>query len=173
MKKGIFSNRGITLIEIIVGVVIVGIAAAMAAPRFQTAIDRAKFRKTTREVISTLREARSKSISEKQDYGVNFNPYPAIVTLFEDDGMIPGTFDASDEIVKIDTLSSGTGSYIDFIWTAEMSEPGNPAVVFSPDGSASNGEDIWILATAESAIGFTEIHILSATGRITVDPYHY
>ncbi|UCG62122.1 MAG: prepilin-type N-terminal cleavage/methylation domain-containing protein [Candidatus Zixiibacteriota bacterium] len=172
MKKGIFSNRGITLIEIIVAVVIVAIAAAMAAPRFQVAIDRAKFRSTTRDIVSTLRDARSRAISEKQNFGVYFHPYPATVTFFVEEGTNPTALDVLDSVITIDTLCNETGSYFNFIWDLELSSPSFP-ITFSPDGSASNGGDIWILASSETSVGLTELHILSATGRITVDSYYY
>ncbi len=172
MRKGLFSNRGITLIEIIVGVVIVGVAAAMAAPRFQIAIDRAKFRSATRDVISMLREARSRSISEKKNFGVNFISYPAVVAMFEDAGASPDLFDGGDVIVAADTLSVGTGSYINFLWDAELTFPGLP-VVFSPNGSASNGGAVWVICETEHSVCYTKIHILSATGRISVEPNYY
>jgi len=73
MKKLTKSQHGITLIELLSTVVIISIVSAMAVPRFQVAIERVKFRSANRDIVSTMRLARSLAVSDKHQYGVYFD----------------------------------------------------------------------------------------------------
>ena len=59
MNRILKNRAGITLIELLITVVIIGIVAAMAAPRFEIAYNRMKFKSANRDMVSSLKLARS------------------------------------------------------------------------------------------------------------------
>ncbi len=164
MKKRFLSNRGVTVIEMMIGVAIVGVVASMAVPRFQAAADRMEFRAITRDVISMVRYARSEAISKKAPYGVYFDSHALTATFFLDQGTIPEVFEPyADSILKVDSLGDRHGAYLDWVGTTLN----NDAVVFSPNGSASSGGTINTQLTSDYIYGSARITILQSTGRIT------
>ena len=56
-------KQGFTLLELIVVLVIIGIIAGVAVPRFTGSFDSIRFRKTMNELVYFLREARIKAMS--------------------------------------------------------------------------------------------------------------
>lgn len=173
MKKRIFSSRGITMIEIMIGLVIIGITASMAVPRFQIAIDRMNFRSVNRDVISKLRTARSRAISEKKDFGVYFDGATTTYILFEKAGTDPEAYEPfSDVVVSVDTFtiaSAGSSDY--FYFASDSTVVSEKAVVFSPNGSASWGGMVITFSVTEDVVAACVMDILAATGRISTDIY--
>ncbi len=161
MKR--YSQKGFTLIELMTTVVIIGIIAAMAVPRFSKAYERMEFKSANRDLLSTLRLARSLSISNKDIYGVNFDPTSKIVSLFKKDSASTSlnTFETNDSLVQVDSLSK-TFSTI----TTDLT--GN-TISFRPNGSAifSGGGNIVCLTYTENLVGINQISILAATGRVS------
>ncbi len=62
-----------TLIELIVVLVIIGIVAGVAVPRFTGSFDSIRFRKTMNELVYFLREARIKAMSNAEATNVVFD----------------------------------------------------------------------------------------------------
>jgi len=161
MRKKILSESGVTLIELMILTVIVGIVAAMAVPRFQIAMERMRIKTSAREIHSTIRLARSYAISEKQQFGVQYDSDERIVTVFRDitdPGLL--TFDPSDVVVRVDTLPQ------EFTWIG--TDCLNNVVFFRPNGSArftGNG-NLYLLAVTEKVVSITQDNILASTGRV-------
>ena len=170
MKRILSSERGITLMEIMIGVVIIGIVASMAVPRFGIAMDRMQFRSTNRDVVSTLRLARSHAISEKNEYGVYFNAGDLTATFFEKIGSNLAAYeDGTDRVVKVDTLGGVPGACLDGLGATFV----NSAVIFDPDGSANTGGILWTVELTEDIVGVAKISVLPATGRISSETTIY
>ncbi|UCD17915.1 MAG: GspH/FimT family pseudopilin [Candidatus Zixiibacteriota bacterium] len=159
MTSKLKSSRGITLVELMATVVIIGIIAAIATPHFQKAIERIRFRSQTKNLVSMLRTARSHAISEKKPYGVAFDFSANTVSLFLDSANLgANTYEpGADSLIAVDTLPPEFMScYSTFAGSA---------VVFQPNGSASSTGDINLRAATESEISESQINVLASTGR--------
>ena len=168
MTRKICSKHGVTLIELMILSVIIGIVSAMAVPRFQIAMERMKIKAASRDVNSTLRMARSHAISDKVQYGVYIGTEDLTITLFKDIAN-PGslTFEASDSVVACDTLPR------EFTWISTDCQ--DNVVIFKPNGSAAftGGGNIFLLASTEKVIGTSQENILASTGRVSSNTYIY
>jgi prepilin-type N-terminal cleavage/methylation domain-containing protein len=75
MKERSFMNRkGITLIELIVVMVIITIGAVLIAPNIGAWLPYYRLRSATRDMVSNMRVAQIKAVSNNIQYGVAFNP---------------------------------------------------------------------------------------------------
>ena len=70
----IINNKGISLIEILIIVSIIGIISTIVVPSLSRFHDQQALRNTTEDVISLLNEARNNTISSKNSttYGIHF-----------------------------------------------------------------------------------------------------
>jgi len=121
------NKRGTTLIELIVVFVIIAILAGLIAPNISRWLPRYRLRSATRDIVSTIRTAQMKAVSNRLEYWVDFNvganSYILRYTsggLQFDDGPIQT---APSGITVINNLSGGKAS-------------------FKPDSSCPNGGSI-------------------------------
>ncbi|MCB2202290.1 prepilin-type N-terminal cleavage/methylation domain-containing protein [bacterium] len=162
------SNAGFTLLELMITVVIVGIVAAMAMPRFQIAFERMKFRSESQEMTSMMKLARSMAIADKRQYGVHIDNVGLTVTLFKD--MVntgSSDFVSGDSVIKADTLPPE----FNYLYT----DCENGVILFQPNGSArfTGSGYITSLASTESLIGIHQTRILASTGRVETEAHYY
>jgi type IV fimbrial biogenesis protein FimT len=66
------NKKGVTLIELIVVFVIIAIAAGLIAPSIGSWLPRYRLRSATRDIVSTMREAHMKAVSNRMQYQVDF-----------------------------------------------------------------------------------------------------
>ncbi|MBK7091993.1 MAG: prepilin-type N-terminal cleavage/methylation domain-containing protein [bacterium] len=64
------SERGVSMMEMMIVVVIVGLLSALAVPNFGGAIKKMKFDNTGREIVSTMRYARAAAVGQQRPLGV-------------------------------------------------------------------------------------------------------
>ena len=77
MRKQQAKNRGLTLIELLVTIAIMGIVIAIAVPVIRPPVDARSVKEAARMVSTALASARTKSIETGQSWGVQFIPVDA------------------------------------------------------------------------------------------------
>ncbi len=154
------NKRGLTLMELTIVVVTIGVLAAMAAPRYLNYIPKLRTKSAVKEIVSQLRLARSAAIADKNPVGVHFNYYDGNYTLFRDSiGLGTELYDLGDPVVKTSKLPNG-------IEMAYMTID-NDVVVFNSDGSASTSGTISLVA--ETTEQMYEISIVKGTGKVRME----
>jgi len=153
------NNKGFTILEMMIIVVIIGITATLAMPQFERTMEKLKLKNAGRDIISSLRLARSFTVLQRSQFGVYFDLNSNRYVLFKDTTN-PGdfTYDAgSDSDMVAGTLPHNVGfSTITFP---------NFVVIFKPDGSASNSGTVGLYSSAGAYGSFT-VDVLSSTGRV-------
>lgn len=168
MSEKLKSQAGVTLMELLITAVIIGIVAGMAVPRFQIAYDRIQFGSGNRDLTSTIKLARSMAITDKAQYGVHFDGESMTVTLFKDVSTGLYAFsDGADTVIRRDTLPH------QFNYLATDVE-GN-VVFFRPNGTAdfNGGGNVATMADTEGLLGIFDNNILASTGRIHTESHYY
>ena len=166
MKRKLGTERGVTLIELMIVGVIIGLVAGMAVPRFQTTYEQMQIRSANRGLTSTIRLARSYAISEKTPFGIYFDGASVTFTLFKDVVNIgAGTYEAGDSLIRVDTLPME----FDILSTDCTGD----VVVFRPNGSAvfSGGGNIYTMAFLDQITSLTSNSILASTGRVATQTH--
>jgi len=150
--------------ELMTSVVIIGIVAAMAGPRFSHELEKMAFRSSARNMVSSLRQARSLAIAEKTPYGLALDNSAGTFTLFKDNvSSVPPAFQTGDSILKVDTIP---GEF------ATLTSTFTGAVVFQPNGSATESGTISPISYGSesgSATSYATISVLGSTGRVRLD----
>jgi type II secretion system protein H len=72
--KGFGSERGFTLLELMVVMVVFGLLCALAYPSFKEWRKNQIYKKAAREVVMVFRETRSRAINSNREHRVEFEP---------------------------------------------------------------------------------------------------
>ena len=145
------NKKGITLLELIIVMVIIAIGAVLVVPNIGGWLPSYHLRSATRDVVSTLRTAQMKAVSNNTEYQVLFNPGAGTYILqYQDTG---GNWVNEG---GTQTLPSGIQIMAPF--------PGNIAN-FNPNSTSSTGS-----MTLRNTKGQTRrITLTPATGRVKID----
>lgn len=97
------NNKGMTLLEVMVVVAIIGIIVAIAVPSFSTMLEKQRIKDAAEAMLADLRWARTESIKRNAPVRVTFatgsnwsytiDTFPALTTS---DGILPKTVNGSD-----------------------------------------------------------------------------
>ncbi len=157
MNRTNTNQSGITLMELMIVVITIGIMAAMAAPRFLDYIPTLKTKAAVREVVSQMRLARSAAIAEKTPIGIYFHSYEGGYTVFADTVDVGShLYDETDPIIRQKEFPPEIElGYLTF---------DDNVVIFDADGSASTSGSIIFLSPAGEEL--YEISVLAGTGKI-------
>lgn len=160
MFRFLKNDRGVTLIELVTVAVVIGLLSALAIPRWLEYMPQLRTKAAAREAVSTLREARSKAISQKVPYGVRFDTENGECVLFCDtDSPGTNTYSESDSTVYSRKVAHDVRmSYTTF---------NDNVVFFGPGGEASSTGAIYL--NSENYRTMLVIDILAATGRVRLN----
>lgn len=75
-------NRGLTLLELLIVLTIIGIASAIAGAVLYRSLGDLKLKSTAKEVAASLRYARSQAVSEKRIYSFSLDPENRVYHIF-------------------------------------------------------------------------------------------
>jgi len=143
-------KKGVTLIELIVVMVIIGILAAFLAPNIGAWLPNLRLRSAARDIVSTMRTAQMKAVSTNMTYRVSFTPPASYILQYENP---PGTW-VSEGVNQ--NLPSGVS-------ISAITIAGNNAV-FNPNSTSSSGS-----VTLQNSKGTQRrLTLTPSTGRVTI-----
>jgi len=141
----------------VIVVVVIGIIAAMAVPSFLNYMPKLRVKAEARDIVSQLRLARSKSVAERQPFGVAFDLSSNSYVLFADtDAPASQLYTPSDSLLRADTLQAD-------ISLSSCTYTDN-CIVFGSTGAASSSGDLQIVTDDGSIL--MSINVLASTGRV-------
>ncbi len=165
MKARLKNDHGVSMMEMMIALVIVGLLAALAVPNMGGAIKKMKFDNDGRDMVSTLRLARSMAITLQQPVGVYFDTNDKKVLTFIDlVNAGSNTYDPGDSIVHHDSLEAPV-SYFGTTFTGQT-------VVFQPDGTASAGGYVVAHGYLGTVTRSYTVAVTGGSGRVRLDFYN-
>jgi prepilin-type N-terminal cleavage/methylation domain-containing protein len=157
LHNGTGRKNGFTLIEMAIVCVLVGILAAMAVPMFTRVFPRIKCRSEARNILNTIRIARSRAIAENAQYGVYFDSNARQYKLFKDKTNLSlMTYDATDSTVGAPITVDPSVVYNGIAFAGNC-------IMMLPTGAASQSGSVGV-NTSSGDSPFT-ISVLAATGK--------
>lgn len=141
------NEKGVTLIELVVVLVIIAIGAVLIAPNIGAWLPNYRLRSATRDIVSTMRTAHIKAVSTNTQYRVNFTANSFVLQrnsggLWPDEG-------------GLQALPAGIAISSNLLPDAKA--------VFNTDSTSSAGS-----VTLSNSKGATRtITLTPATGRVT------
>ena len=146
------NKRGVTLIELIVVFVIIGIMALLLVPNIGAWMPSYRLRSATRDIVSTFRGAQMRAISECISYQVSFNTADTGLANNNTGYIIVGTADVKRLPPEITIVSNTLQNF---------------RVTFNTDATLDTAIPASI--TLQNTKGAQRtISLLSATGKVTI-----
>ena len=165
--EGAFAMRirgksGLTMMELMIVAVIIGLVASMVVPEFAGAVQKIRWRSMSSNMVSALRLARSSAIAKQVQHGVDIDFENRRITVFKD-LVNPSSFsfDPGDSVVSVDSIATE----LDYLFVT----PSNRAICFLPNGRAAD----WVYIMGSKFSGdlyqTVSISVLPATGRVSIE----
>ena len=158
---------GFTLFELLVVLVIIGIAASMVVQRLGGGVDKLNLRAATNDLAAVMRFARSQAVTRGQDQIVFFEPATHIVMVLpvvpDSDGSLVA--DIQDPVAGKHRYRLPDGVRVKIDQTAEATtDPRIEIASFFSMGNSTGGS----IVLADSAERSRQIDIDVITGTVTV-----
>lgn len=153
------NDKGVTLLEMMIIAVVIGIMSTLAIPRFGQVMDKLRLKTAGRDIVSSLRSARANAVSQRDQFGVYFNLNAGQYVLFKDLAN-PGSF-TYDPGSDSDMVTKTLPARVNFGYDSFS----NSVVIFRPNGSASSS-GLLELYSYEDYYGSYTVDVLSSTGRV-------
>jgi prepilin-type N-terminal cleavage/methylation domain-containing protein len=165
------NTKGFTILELTIVAVVIAVISALAIPQFAKVMERLKLKTAGRDVISSLRLARSSAVSQRDQFGVYFDYTENQYVLFHDLAN-PSSFTynpGSDTIIVTKALPGRVNiGYVSFP---------SSAVIFRPNGSAASSGQVLLYSYSEGEqyLGSLTVDVLGSTGRVKLllDDYYF
>jgi prepilin-type N-terminal cleavage/methylation domain-containing protein len=149
------NKKGVTLIELVIVFAIIAIAAVLLAPNIGAWLPNYRLRSTTRDIVSTMRVAQMKAVSNNFQYRVNLNPGDVGANSYKLEYYNTGGNWLPDGAIQ--ALPSG-------IIISDNTLP-NDRAEFNPNSTSSSGS-----VTLQNSKGSQKrITLTAATGRIKIE----
>jgi type IV fimbrial biogenesis protein FimT len=148
------NKKGVTLIELIVVLVIIAIAAALAVPSIAAWLPNYRLRTATRDIVSTMRTAQMKAVSTNLEHRVQFNAEGGSY-------IVQRQTTAGVDVWVDDGVSQTIPSGIRF----HEINLANNRVTFNPNSTSTSGN----VALRNKRDTEKRIVLFAATGRIRVE----
>lgn len=171
------SNKGFSLVELLMVVVLIAILASIAFPTLLTQIGHIRLTRATRDVAVALQAARLKAITMNRKHKVYFTPGVAdsyVLMACSAGGACPNpTLGAGDGWAADTTTEYGTTKTM--ATTLNVAPPAAAyQVIFYPAGTATNQDNTQAdqticISNTNSATDAMKIVVKGASGRLTVD----
>jgi type II secretion system protein H len=150
------SERGFTLMEMMVILIIIGIISAIAVPNMNKVFTRDKLRGSTTSVTTSLYLARLKAINESEPYGVRFS----------DDGSFQIVRDPNN-----DNDSTGTAYHLDTGLKFGKITFTNKTAIFTEQGQLlksclPTGDMTGTVSITDGTTDSTKVDVTFLSGRI-------
>ena len=143
LKSEVVSGlRGFSLLELLVVIAIISILVALALPSYLEWRRNIVYRTAARDIVSALREARSKSIASNRNYQVQFD------SVHHQFGMRKGTSIRNtvwDGSMVVAWKPVGTEVTINSLSDISLGGHENDGIVFNPDGTVVSAATVTIL----------------------------
>jgi prepilin-type N-terminal cleavage/methylation domain-containing protein len=150
-------KKGVTLVELVVVLAIIAIGATLMVPNIGSWIPSYRLRSATRDIVSIMRAAQMKAVSNNARYGVAFDTANHQLQLYRDSGGLVADGPAT---------SLPTGITFDSITGLPTDGPGGePLITFFPNSTASASGNITLKNRKDRQ---KTVQISMSTGRITI-----
>ena len=133
------SSRGFSLIEVIIVLAIVAIAASVAAPNFNSFRQNTNLKEAARDISSDIYLCRQRAVSENRGYRINFSIAANTYTI-QQETVVNNTRTGNYVALTTKTVGAGNANIIIYNTPAPPSFTGGVSyVTFNPRGTSGAG----------------------------------